>query len=263
MIFAEFMKKMKQAQNYALDDPQRTLIHKEIILEKPFLKKLYTEWYRYFVKKSQIVEGSYLEIGSGGGFLKNVFPKVITSDILELDTVDIICDAQQLPFNNESLAAIMMLNVFHHIPKPYQFLEEAQRTLVPKGRIIMIEPANTPFAKFIYTHFHHEDFDPNGDMEIAEGKPLSYSNQALPYIYFKREKEAFVHNFPLLKITHLNYHTPFAYLLSGGLSKPSILPGFLYEFIRSLEKLFTPFNKLLGLFYMIEIEKKTIKQDIN
>ncbi|MDR0368275.1 MAG: class I SAM-dependent methyltransferase [Bacteroidales bacterium] len=256
------MKKMKQAQNYALDDPQRTLIHKEIILEKSFLKKLYAEWYHCFMEKSQTIEGDYLEIGSGGGFLKEVFPNVITSDVLDLDTVDMTCNAQQLPFNNESLAAIMMLNVFHHIPKPHQFLEEAQRTLVPNGKIIMIEPANTPFAKFVYTHFHHEDFDPNGEMEIAEGKPLSCSNQALPYIYFKREKEAFVHNFPLLEIVHLDCHTPFAYLLSGGLSKPSMLPGFLYGFTRNVEKLFSPLNELLGLFYMIEIEKKS-EQDIN
>jgi len=249
------MNKIKRAQCYELDDPQRTLIHKEIILEKPFLKKLYSEWYGYFIKRARTIDGNYLEIGSGGGFLKEVFPEVITSDILELNSVDIICNAQQLPFKDESLAAIMMLNVFHHIPKPYQFLEEAQRTLVPNGKIIMIEPANTPFAKFIYTHFHHEPFDTSGNMEIEEGKPLSHSNQALPYIYFEREKDAFGRRYPLLKIVDLNYHTPFTYLLSGGFSKPSMLPGFLYGFARNVEKLFTPFKKFLGLFYLIEIEK--------
>ena len=30
---------------YDLDDPRRTIHHKEIILSKPFLKKLYIEWY--------------------------------------------------------------------------------------------------------------------------------------------------------------------------------------------------------------------------
>ena len=249
--------RIKQAQHYELDDPRRTLAHREIILEKPFLKKLYTDWYRYFMEKARMMEGIYLEIGSGGGFLKEVFPEVITSDILSLDTVDIVCDAQQLPFDDESLAAIMMLNVFHHIPQPYRFLEEAQRTLVSGGKIIMIEPANTPFARFIYTRFHHEPFDPAGGMEIEAGNPLSNSNQALPYIYFEREKEAFDRHFPLLKIAHLSCHTPFTYLLSGGLSKPSMLPGFLYGFARNVEKLFTPFYKQLGLFYQIEIEKMT------
>jgi len=246
---------VKQAQEFKLDDPHRALIHRDIIQKKPFLNKLYSEWYHCFMERSRSIEGKYLEIGSGGGFLKEVFPEAITSDILELDTVDVVCNAQQLPFHDESLASIMMLNVFHHIPKPYLFLEEAQRTLVPGGKIIMIEPANTPFARFIYTHFHHEPFLPKGSMEIEEGKPLSRSNQALPYIYFVREKEKFIRNYPKLKLVHLSYHTPFTYLLSGGLSKPSILPGFLFGFARNFEKLFTPFNKLLGLFYMIEIEK--------
>src|SRR6187402_25446 len=129
---------------YELDDPKATLAHRDIILQKPFLKKLYNDWYDVFIKKAkEIKTGKYLEIGSGGGFLKEVFPEVITSDILNLPGVDQVFSAEELPFKENELASIMMLNVFHHIPKPYLFLKEAERTLVKGGKIIMIEPANS------------------------------------------------------------------------------------------------------------------------
>ena len=247
----------KCSQNYDLDDPRRTLEHHEIIMNKPFLKKIYIDWYNEFIRKSKEIkgEGIFLEIGSGGGFLKEVFPEVVTSDILELPTVDKICSAEKLPFEDNSIRSIMMLNVFHHIPRPYLFLREAQRTLIPVGRIIMIEPANTLLSRFIYKRFHHEPFIPDGGMEIESGNPLSNSNQALPYIYFEREKDKFDTDYPLLKINSIRYHTPFRYAISGGLSKKAMLPDFLYGFVKFLELLVSPFAKQLGLFCSVEIEK--------
>ncbi|MDR1338844.1 MAG: class I SAM-dependent methyltransferase [Prevotellaceae bacterium] len=249
------MNKIKEAMSYDLDDPRRTLIHKDIILGKAFLRKLYTRWYRHLIERVTSVEGNYLEIGSGGGFLKDVFPEVITSDILPLETVDIVCSAENLPFDDNALAGIMMLDVFHHIPRPYLFLKEAERTLICGGKIVMIEPAYSLLSQFIYTYFHHEDFDTKGGMEIKQGSPLSTANMALPYIYFVREREIFEQHYPALRINCIKHHTPFLYIFSGGLSKPSLLPGFLFEFARLAEKLFVPFYRQLGLFYYIEIEK--------
>ena len=170
---------------YSLDDPKTTLAHRDIILNKPFLKRLYQDWYNVFIKESRAVgKGIYLEIGSGGGFLKDVFPEVVTSDILDLPVVDKVFSAEQLPYKENELGSIMMLNVFHHIPKPYLFLKEAERCLVKGGKIIMVEPANSALGRFIYKRFHHEPFDEKGGREIEAGNPLSNSNQALPFIYF-------------------------------------------------------------------------------
>ena len=102
--------------DFDLDDPNASLAHRDIILKKPFLKKLYNDWYLIFIIKSkEIKNGKYLEIGSGGGFLKDVFPEVITSDILILPNVDLIFTAEEIPFKENELASIVMLNVFHHI----------------------------------------------------------------------------------------------------------------------------------------------------
>jgi SAM-dependent methyltransferase len=248
---------------YDLDDPRRTLLHRDIILKKSFLRQLYSDWYRCFIAQSSpLTGGRYLEVGSGGGFLKSLFPEAITSDILELDGVDMVCSAERLPFADGSLASIMMLNVFHHIPHPYLFLEEAQRALMPGGKIIMVEPANSLFSRFIYTRFHHEPFAPDGKPEIEAGNPLSGSNQAMPYIYFERDRKIFEEQFPSLTVKVIRYHTPFLYLISGGLSHPSLLPGFLYRPARWMESLFAPFYRLLGLFCTIVVEKKAAEHDL-
>ncbi len=242
--------------DFDLDDPNASLAHRDIILKKPFLKKLYNDWYLIFIIKSkEIKNGKYLEIGSGGGFLKDVFPEVITSDILTLPNVDLIFTAEEIPFKENELASIVMLNVFHHIPKPHLFLKEAQRTLIKGGKIIMTEPANSSLARFIYKRFHHEPFDEKGQREIKAGNPLSNSNQALPYIYFERDLDLFKKDFPSLKINSINYHSPFSYIISGGVSRSAMLPFFMYNFVKGIEWLFSPFFKQIGLFCTIEIEK--------
>lgn len=242
--------------DFDLDDPNASLAHRDIILKKPFLKKLYNDWYLIFIIKSkEIKNGKYLEIGSGGGFLKDVFPEVITSDILILPNVDLIFTAEEIPFKENELASIVMLNVFHHIPKPHLFLKEAQRTLIKGGKIIMTEPANSSLARFIYKRFHHEPFDEKGQREIKAGNPLSNSNQALPYIYFERDLDLFKKDFPSLKINSIKYHSPFSYIISGGVSRSAMLPFFMYNFVKGIEWLFSPFYKQIGLFCTIEIEK--------
>ncbi len=241
---------------FDLDDPKATLAHRDLILQKPFLKRLYNDWYDVFIKKAkEIKTGKHLEIGSGGGFLKEVFPEVITSDILALPNVDMVFSAEVMPFKENELASIVMLNVFHHIPKPYLFLQEAQRTLVKGGKIIMTEPANSALGRFIYKRFHHEPFEENGPREIKAGNPLSNSNQALPHIYFERDLELFTKEFPQLKINSIKYHSPFSYIISGGVSRSAMLPYFMYNFVKGIEWLFSPLSKQLGLFCTIEVEK--------
>ena len=240
---------------YPLDDPRTTLAHRDIILRKPFLKKIYEHWYAEFRSLQKNQDSKVLEIGSGGGFLKEVMPTVITSDILSLPLVDQVFSAEELPFEDSSLDGIVMLNVFHHIPRPYLFLAEAERCLVKGGKIIMIEPANSGLARFIYKRFHHEPFDELAGPEIAPGNPLSNSNQALPYIYFERDLQTFKTDYPQLNINSVRYHSPFSYVLSGGVSRSALLPSFFYPLVKFAEWLLSPFSRQLGLFCTITVEK--------
>jgi len=246
----------KYTVDFDLDDPRATLAHREIILHKPWLKRLYTDWYATFIAEfNRQPAALHLEIGAGGGFLKTLYPSVITSDILPLPHLDSVFSAESLPFANNELGSIVMLNVFHHIPRPCQFLQEAERTLATGGRIIMIEPANSRLSRFVFKRFHHEPFDEHGGREISAGNPLSNSNQALPYIYFERDLALFRQQFPQLRINHVHYHTPVAYVISGGLSRSALLPYWAYPLVQAVEYLLRPLGRTLGLFCTVEIEK--------
>ncbi len=239
-----------------LKDHETSLKHRELISSKAFLKKVYEKWYSDFINTAkQLPQGKILEIGSGGGFLKELMPQLITSDIMPLNHCDMVFSAEVMPFSQKELSGIFMLNVFHHIPKPYLFLKEAERTLKTGGKIVMIEPANSWFGRWIYKTFHHEPFDIDGDWEIISSGPLSGSNQALPFIYFERDREKFDKEFPYLKIQSVKYHTPLMYLLSGGVSRKALVPIETFAFFNLIEKILKPFASRLGMFKTIEIVK--------
>ncbi|HKR05687.1 MAG TPA: class I SAM-dependent methyltransferase [Bacteroidia bacterium] len=241
---------------YDLDDPKRTLLHGEIIKSKPFLKKLYIEWYKNFLDEiKNIPSGKMIEIGSGGGFLKEIIPEVITSDILPLENCDMTFSAENLPFAEDELSAIFMVNVLHHIPDPAKFFLEAEKKLKQGGMIVMVETAYSVFSKIIYQNFHHEPFDTKAKWELTGGGPLSASNQALPWIIFERDRKKFDQLFPHLKVISIKHHSPFRYLLSGGVSRKTLVPDWSFPIFASLEKLLTPFMKYLGMFETIKIKK--------
>ncbi len=248
------------AKEFDLDDPKTCFLHRDIILSKPFLKKVYNEWYGLIKNGlSDIPKGDVLEIGSGGGFFKDVFPSVITSDIMPLSYCDLCIDAIKIPFNDESLSAITMINVFHHLSDCTQFLLEAQRTLKPSGKIVMIEPSNSFWSRFIYKNLHHEPFIPDAQTwAIQSSRPLSGANGALPWIVFQRDSERFKLEYPQLHIKTLCYQFPISYLLSGGVSMKALLPGVAYPLIRFIEKKFT--NRHFNMFYLIEVEKMTFQK---
>jgi SAM-dependent methyltransferase len=201
--------------------------------------------------------GKLLEIGSGGGFLKEIYPQFTTSDIMPLACCDMLLSAEKMDFANEELGGIVMLNVLHHIPNPRAFFSEAVRCLKPGGRIVMVEPANTFFSRIIYQNFHHEPFNTEAKIwEIESSGPLSGANGANPWIIFIRDRQQFEIEFPNLAITNIKYHTPFRYLLSGGVSMRALVPTALFGLLAKLEKLINPFLPYLGMFMTIEIEKK-------
>jgi SAM-dependent methyltransferase len=245
---------MEKLNKKTLDSDKTIAIHKSLIESKVTLKQIYEKFYGEF-RKTKLPKGKILELGSGGGFLKKVIPKVITSDVVKGNGIDKVFFAEKLPFKNGELSGIFMLNVLHHIKNPEKALREMERCLKGGGKIKMIEPYNSIWSKFIYENFHHELFDPNSSWKVEGNGRLSDANDAIPWIIFVRDRKVFEKKFPKLKINRVTPHTPFAYLLFGNLSKPQFLPSFMYPYIESLEEVLTPFNEYLGLFVTIELTK--------
>ena len=239
-----------------LDSPGATAVHREIIRNKASLEAIYRDFYDLLGEVvARVPEGALVEIGSGAGFLKQLYPHAVTSDVCYFPWVDLAFDAMAMPFAEDSLGVIYMQGVLHHLHRPAAFFTEAERCLKVGGRVLMIEPHNTPWARFVLKNFHHEPFDPEGGWELSQGGRLSHANQALPWIIFFRDRTRFQSDFPGLRIRSLRPYGPFQYLASGGLSFKQFVPTPLWGMVRLAEKLCTPFLDTLGYFCLIELEK--------
>ncbi|MBN9418696.1 MAG: class I SAM-dependent methyltransferase [Candidatus Eremiobacteraeota bacterium] len=240
-----------------LDDPSTTLLHRDIIRAKPFLKAIYVDWYRSLARWDGGLSGPRLEIGSGGGFLPEVIPGTMTSDVLALPHLDHQISGEKLPFEDGTLAAIYLVNTLHHVPQPAQLLREAERCLMPGGRLVCLEPAPTLFGRFIYRWLHHEPCDLGAGRELDRSDgPLSHSNSALPWIWFVRDAHLFQAEFPGLRQVALFYHTPLRYLLSGGVSFRCVLPAASHGLMLGLETLLQPLSPWSGMFMTIVLERQ-------
>jgi SAM-dependent methyltransferase len=239
-----------------LDDPQTTVLRRRILEGKPFLKKLYRKWYDSLLSSLGEATLPVLEIGSGAGFLRQHFPALIASDIIYLPWLTLVLDAQRLPIHDQSLDGIVMTNVLHHMSDIEGFFAEATRCICVGGQMVMIEPWPTPWSKFIYSHFHHEPFDPQmREWRLDSAGSMTTANDALPWIVFERDRERFLSLFPEWVIEEIQPMTPFCYLLSGGMSLRSLMPGWTYAFWSWIERAFRPWMRSWAMFAKVVLRR--------
>ena len=249
--------------NHLLDCPSTTLRRAELIQGKSFLRAFYEDAYDFFRHSSEsthfALDGRLLEIGSGAGFLKKVISNVITSDYLDIPTVDLPqCSALDLPFGQGELSAIFLLDVLHHLSDLDAFFDEAIRVIQPGGIVAMVEPANTLLSRSISRRFHNEAFDPLvSEWKLPSGGgPLSSANGAFPWVAFVRDRKRFEDRFPKLRLELLEPFGPLLYPLSGGVGRTNqFLPGCLLPSVRVMESLLSPFTRWLGFFYRIILRR--------
>lgn len=242
--------------DHPLDSPMRTLSHREIINGKKVLRDIYLGWYELFLQEmAELPTGKLVELGSGGGFLKELEPSVVSSDIIDLPSNDMTFSALDMPFPDQSVSGLFMVDTMHHIPDSNKFLKEAERVLLPGGKIVMLEPVNSLWGKFIYKTFHHEPFNPEGDWTIPATGPLSGANGALPWIVFVRDRRKFDTLFRHFKVESITYMNPLSYLFSGGVSRKQFLPDFMFPVIRFFDGLLPKINKQFSMFMYIKIRR--------
>ncbi len=220
--------------------------HRGMWVRKPGLRAVYEDYYRFI--RSACHDGRTLEIGGGPGNLREYFlPQIISTDIQFAPWLDIVADAQALPFSDNSFDNLVMVDVLHHLESPKKFFSEAQRVVRPGGRIVLIEPAITPVSTLFFRLLHHEPVDmranPLADVVLNSARNPYDSNQAIPTLLFGRYRQAFVTHFPALQIREKRWMSLLAYPLSGGFRRWSLLPAALAGSVLRLESIVAP---LLG-----------------
>jgi SAM-dependent methyltransferase len=240
------------------DDPRTMEVRRRILRNKPFLRLIYDEWYRGILGRIPPGDGPILEIGSGPGFLRDYLPRLIASDVLWSPASDLALDGRHLPFDPGSLRAIVMTNVFHHIPELGMFLREAGRAVRPGGVICMVEPWLTSWSRVAYA-LHAERCLPEApEWDPPQGGPLSRANEALAWIVFARDRRRFETQFPEREIVEIRPEMPFRYLLSGGISLRSLAPAWSFRFWRWVEHLLEPWMDRPAMFATILLWRRRV-----
>jgi SAM-dependent methyltransferase len=242
-----------------LDDLSRIHALKKIIHEKPALQAIYKQYYQFFqhILNQCPPQGIALEIGSGAGFCKTIIPEIITSDYLAYEGIEKVIDATQLPYEKNSLKFIGMINVLHHIADAEKFFKEAERVLVPGGKIAIVDQHHGWLSRWILKYAHHEPYFPQAtNWAFNTTGPLSGANGALAWIIFQRDHQKFQRQFPQLKMVRYEPHSPLQYWLSGGLKPWGFLPKWAFRFIQKIDKILILISKQFGSFVNIEVVKK-------
>ena len=240
-----------------LDDPRTTDLRRRIIEAKPFLRQIYVEWYDAVANALPGGPGLVLEIGSGAGFLDRFVPGLITSEILGCSGVRLVMDALDLPFAAGTLRGIVMTNVLHHLPDARRFFSQARHCVRRGGVVVMIEPWVNTWSTFVYTHLHHEPFRTDAEeWGFPSAGPLSGANGALPWILFERDRSRFEQEFPEWTIEVVAPLMPFRYLVSGGVSLRSLMPGWSSSLWRSVEAILQAGAPRSGMFARIVLRRR-------
>jgi SAM-dependent methyltransferase len=238
-----------------LDAPETTALRREIVRSKSFLHAVYDEWYRLIVDQLPPGEGTVLELGSGGGFLEEYIEGLVTSDVFPVPGVQVVIDGRGIPFADNALKAIVMTNVLHHIPDVSLFFSEAQRCLRLGGRVVMVEPWNTGWSRFVHKRLHVEPMiSDHEDWSLPESGPLSGANAALPWIVTMRDRSRLDRDWPKLRVVHVVPFMPFRYLVSGGVSMRSLQPGWSFRAWSALER-WLRVEQRMAVFALIVLER--------
>lgn len=236
-------------------------LHRKMLEKKRMLRDVFTEFHHLFKKLDhQFLSGSGIEIelGSGVSPMRNAYPEVLATDIIDAPHLDMAMNAEAMDVGDKSVRTIYGQNCFHHFPHPDQFLHELDRVLVTGGGAILLEPYYGPFASFLYKRlFRTEGFDkayPSWETPVTG--PMNGANQALSYIVFIRDRKEYEQKYPSLKIVHQELAGNYLkYLFSGGLNFRQLLPDSFIGFVGLLEKLLSPLNRWISLHHILVIRK--------
>ncbi len=83
-----------------------------------------------------------LNIGSG---VHRPRPDIVNIDIFFYPGVDVIANAEELPFADNSIDAIICENLLEHVPRPDDIIAEMLRVLKKGGQLYLVMPFIYPF----------------------------------------------------------------------------------------------------------------------
>ena len=253
-------------QDEAAKDRVTTLRNRKRLSTNKNLLFWYQELYRDQFKDFRSPETlSILEIGSGTSPLKQFLRNVVTSDVLNLDYLDLVFDCHDIgkldAIKDGSLDVITLTNVLHHLKSPIEFLNRAATKLKPGGKIIATEPFFSVLSTPIFKYLHHEAVDfqmSQPELENIRG-PLASANIALPWFIFFRRRDwlgCLSENYDLEKRS-VRPFSAVSYMATGGISHKVPIPSWLYRAFFTVDLFFSRcFARLCASFFTVILPRR-------
>ena len=196
-----------------------------------------------------------IEIGSGNGISKKSMPGIIATDISFHELLDASCDSIALPFRSNSIDAIVIKDVLHHLPDVELFLKEVHRVLRTNGRLVVFDPYWGLLARFVYRFLHQEKFDVKAKTWSFTSNSPWDSNQALTYLLLRRDRTRFEKEFNFFKIEEHEKLIGPSFLLSGGVSRRTFVSGRFLSLLLKWEMRQSNWLDSLRFFHIFSLTK--------
>jgi len=235
--------------------------HRRLWAGKPQLARVYAPWFERLL--AEAAHGArVVEVGAGPGTLAR-FARERRADLrwlaTDLEVVpwnDVAADATRLPLRDGSAAALLGLDVLHHLPDPAAFLTEAARVLAPSGRLALVEPWISPLSWPVYRFLHEEDCRLGVDpwRPFPPGKAAFDGDAALPWRLVRDATPSDWRRFGLAPPRVERWNT-FAYLASLGFREASLLPSFLVGPLLALDRVTGPLAPLTAMRALVVWER--------
>jgi len=206
--------------------------------------------------------GISIEIGGGPGFFKKLFPEVISTDLISCPWLDVVADAQALPFQTSTVTNVLGLDVPPSSRRTDEFLQEAERILVPGGRLVLSEPWITPFPALSIATFTRKIATFRATLEIGGSrhspreKGLRWQSSNFPIFYLALETGR--KHLPRFLLFSASKLTLLSVCLSAQfwIQADEPLPEMFYPGVSRLERLSLPlWRRFAALRVLLALEK--------
>lgn len=227
---------------------------------KVVLRRIYEDfytWIKAFIPNK--FPERIVEIGSGAPDISRTIPNCLRTDLLPNPWIDQTENAYDLSFQDGSVTALILFDVFHHLRYPGTALKEFKRVLGSGGRVIIFEPCMSLLGFLVYGIFHHEPIALR--KKIDWEAPAHWSPDDIDYyaaqsnatrIFLKNEIEIAPLGWRIVDVIRLS---AVSYVASGGYSKNQFYPDRALPLMRWFDTICDAFPAVFATRLLVVLEK--------
>lgn len=228
--------------------------------KKPVLRTVYREFHVLLARHLSNLSGETVEIGSGIGNIKDVVPGCTRTDIFPNPWIDRQENIYQLSMADESVANLVLFDVFHHLEYPLDAVDECHRVLRPGGRLLVFDHSMSTAGLLFSKFAHHEragflrDYKLRAETAAQLATPRYYADQANSWRILERNFKAFLEpswrRVAAVKLPALKW------LLSGGYRGACFVAPWNERLIKISDRACSAFPLLFSLRLLVVLEKR-------